>query len=72
METLPVKGHFLSILNEQIKVQISNRQRRTDVCAIDSLRRRLEPKTNILIPALRLGDDLLAYNVKIEETMLVD
>ena len=34
--------------------------RRTDVCTVDCFRRGLEAKTNILVPPLLLGGDLLA------------
>lgn len=36
--------------------------RRTNVSAVDRLSRRLEAQSNILVPPLSLGDDLLAYN----------
>jgi hypothetical protein len=66
METSPVKGHFLSDENNLLSVRIALQMRkgvRTDVTAVDRLRRGLEPKTDILIPPLLpSGDFLAAYS----------
>ncbi len=59
METSPVKGHFLSVQTSQVK-PVHRSKLHTNVSAIDRLLRRLEAKTNVLVPPLILGSNLLA------------
>ena len=59
IEMSPVNGHFLSrrwlvlSLGESIL-------ERTNICAVDGLRRCFETQANILVPPLLFGRDLLA------------
>lgn len=60
IETSPVKGHFLSDITMNSPSIMRQMYRRTDVSAVDSFRRGLESKTNILVPPLVLGRYFLA------------
>ena len=59
-----MKGHFLSAANVCPLNVSETTNKLTNVSAVDRLRGGLEAKTNILVPPLLLGGDLLARRLR--------